>query len=603
MLLALILVCGAAAAALTYGRLEGLGRRAWPAVLCRAIAWSVLGVLLLDLSCSVPRPGSARPLVLLDGSLSLAAAGGRWREALDSARAWGDVHLFGDAVADADTVPRAGRSVLSPALAAARASGREVVVVTDGEIEDAGDLSPESLRRVAIRLFPRRALEDLSLAEVRGPVEVTQGDTAVFGLEIRSAAARRDSLRVEARLDQQVLARRVVRVAPELGASVTLAVPTARLPAGSHLLEFALAGARDSEPRDDARLWVLAVSRSPAIVFAARPADWDARFLFRAIRDVAKVPLRGYLSFAAGQWRAMETLAPVRADEVSEAAHRAALLILKGSAPELLRARPARGRSLWLWPSGEGGESLLPGEWYAANAGISPLANAFAGLPVDSFPPLTQISPIEPSREDWVGLSVQQGRRGAERPAVLGRVIPGGRQLVTAADGFWRWAFHGGSSEEAYRGMVGSAISWLLAAPDSNAGRAHPIRQVAEQGRPLVFQWTAAGPPVPVPLTLAPVAGETVRPDTLRFDGAGRAELRLPLGRYHYTLEGGGEGVVAVEEYSSEFAPHPVMLAERPLASVRAAGVTSTRQWIWLFALGVAALAGEWVVRKRLGLR
>ncbi len=46
---------------------------------------------------AVPLPAPLRrPLVLLDASLSLAAPGGRWREARDSAARWGDVRRFGD---------------------------------------------------------------------------------------------------------------------------------------------------------------------------------------------------------------------------------------------------------------------------------------------------------------------------------------------------------------------------------------------------------------------------------------------------------------------------------------------------------------------------
>ncbi|MBP9202133.1 MAG: hypothetical protein KBF47_19090, partial [Gemmatimonadales bacterium] len=86
MRLALAILLGAGLAWFTYGRLERLGRRAWPAAAARAVAWAALGVLLLDLTCAAPSASGARPLVLLDGSLSMTAAGGRWAEARDSAR-------------------------------------------------------------------------------------------------------------------------------------------------------------------------------------------------------------------------------------------------------------------------------------------------------------------------------------------------------------------------------------------------------------------------------------------------------------------------------------------------------------------------------------
>src|SRR4026209_1489395 len=117
-----VVLLGAALAAFTYLYLERLGRRGLVPLICRAIAWSALGLLLLNLSCPVASP-SRRPLVLLDGSLSLAAAGGRWREARDSAARWGDVRLFGDERSGTDTLPDRGRSLLAPALRAASAAG------------------------------------------------------------------------------------------------------------------------------------------------------------------------------------------------------------------------------------------------------------------------------------------------------------------------------------------------------------------------------------------------------------------------------------------------------------------------------------------------
>ena len=91
----LVLLLAGALAAFTYLRLERAGGRGWVPMVCRAIAWAALGLLLLNLSCPVagaPR----RPLVLLDASLSLTAAGGRWPEARDSAARWGEVRRFGD---------------------------------------------------------------------------------------------------------------------------------------------------------------------------------------------------------------------------------------------------------------------------------------------------------------------------------------------------------------------------------------------------------------------------------------------------------------------------------------------------------------------------
>ena len=84
------------------------------------------------------------------------------------------------------------------------------------------------------------------------------------------------------------------------------------------------------------------------------------------------------------------------------------------------------------------------------------------GLPVDSFPPAMQLSVIPTDSADWIALTAQNGRRGAERPVVSGRESRSRREMSIAADGLWRWAFRGGSSEQAYRSFVAASVSWLL---------------------------------------------------------------------------------------------------------------------------------------------
>jgi len=247
------------------------------------------------------------------------------------------------------------------------------------------------------------------------------------------------------------------------------------------------------------------------------------------------------------------------------------------------------------------GGAPLPGDWYLAASDVSPVAGAFLGQPVDSFPPATRLLPVEPAPGDWVALTAQLGRRGAARPAVLGRDDGQVRRIVVAADGLWRWAFRGGSSEQSYRAWVAATASWLLGGADSVRGVARPVRPVVPNGRPLVFEWAGAGPARAVPMVWIGAAGE--RSDTLRFDGAGRAQVWLPPGEYRFRLQGGGGGTAAVESYSDELLPRPVALAARDARVSRPAGRTSAREWLWLFGICVVALAGEWFARRRLGLR
>ncbi len=594
----LIVLAAMAAAWFTYWRLEQLGRRAWFAAACRAVAWAALGVLIIDLSCATKPGVGVRPLVLLDGSLSMGASGARWKEALDSARAWGEVRLFGDGHTRSDSLPAMGRSQLAPAIAAAAASDRRVIVVTDGELDDPGDLAPEALARAGVRLFPRTPTPDLAIQRLRGPDRVTAGDTIRLEAEVRSFGSNADSARVEVRLDRRVLARRALRLGGDGAGTVSLGFSSSGL-SGDVLFNVSLTGAGDAEPRDDSRLWRVRVTPTPGVVVLASPPDWDARFLFRTLREVAQLPVRGYARYEQGGWRSLETLAPATRDEVAQTVRRADLLVLKGAVPDF--ARESRARSRWLWPSGEGGETVIPGEWYVSAPAASPVASSFVGLPVDSFPPLLEITPIEPAAGEWVGINAQLGRRGADRPIFAGTSTGGARRVTTAAEGLWRWSFRGGSSEQAYRALIASTLSWLLGAVDSTSGSARPVRPVVSNGRPVVFEWTGSGPPAPLGIRLES-AGQATR-DTLRFDGSGRAELWLSAGPARYSLDGGGAGLVAVDTWSEEWLPRPVVVAPSEAPEISTGGFTSSRRWVWLFGLAVFGLLGEWIVRRQLGLR
>jgi hypothetical protein len=596
---ALVVLLAAGLAAFTYLGLERLGSRAWLPLVSRAIAWSAIGLLILNISCPVAgRP--ERPLVLLDGSLSMDAPGGRWREARDSALRIGDVRMFGDEGASSDTAPIRGRSLLRPALTAAAASNRPVVVVTDGEIEDAGDLPPELLGRARVHVFARQPRGDIALINVAGPSRVTAGDSIVLDFEAQAlGGAAAESLRVEVLSGGKSVSSRRLPVSAGATVRSRLAFSSAAIGPGDHVLRVRLAGGGDEEPRTDTRLHLVTVAPTPGVVLLAAPADWDSRFLYRALRDVAQLPVRGFARLDGDRWRSMSDLSIVGGDRVRQAARGADLLILKGDPGPLAAGTGARG--IWRWPSGETGALPLPGDWYLSAAEVSPIAGAFLGQPVDSFPPATQLTPIEPRSGDWIGLAAQLGRRGAARPAVLGREDGRVRSVSVAADGLWRWAFRGGASEQSYRTWVASMTSWLLGGADSARGIASPVRPVVQRGRPLVFEWTGRGAAVASPVIWTGL--DSPRADTLRFDGAGRASVRLPPGQYRYRFPGGGGGTVAVEEFSGELLPSPATLASRTTRVPRPQGRTAARDWLWLFGIAVVALSLEWLARRRLGLR
>jgi hypothetical protein len=595
----LIAVLALGLSAFTYLSLERLGRRAWVPLLCRAVAWASLGLLLINLSCPV-RAAPQRPLVLLDASLSLDAVGARWKAARDSAAGWGEVRTFGDERLTIDSVPTRGRSLLAPALVAASALDRPVIVVSDGEIEDWREIPPDILSRTSVRLFARDFQRDLAITRVTGPSRVTAGDSIPLEVLVQPYGAPvPDTVVVQVSAGTTRVARRRLRLTGQSGGRARITIPTRTLSPGDHVLRVSLAGAGDAETRTDSRLHIVTIAPTPGAVLLAGPPDWDSRFLYRTLRDVSQLPVRGFARLETSRWRSLSDLRPVSTEQVRRAVRQADLLILKGGVGAM--GQGARARGVWTWPSGEGGEGRMAGDWYLAAAETSPLAGAFLGQPVDSFPPAVQLISITPPAGAWVALTAQLGRRGSPRPAVFGYQSDRVRHVVVAADGLWRWAFRGGSSEQSYRSWAAATASWLLGGRDTAQGLARPLQPVVPNGRPVTFEWSGSGPPAPVGVVWS--GNNQQRTDTLHFDGSGRATAWLGPGEYRYQLIGGGRGTVAVEEYSDELLPGPVTVTAREARMRAPRGRSSARDWLWLFGLCIIALSGEWFARRRLGLR
>ncbi|MFN2570876.1 MAG: hypothetical protein ABR537_04575, partial [Gemmatimonadales bacterium] len=151
-----------------------------PLITLRAVAVLALVLLLWNPASSRVLPSGDQPIVLLDASLSM--AGAPWRAALDSAHRFAQrravVWRFGSGVSAFDTAPPAnGASRLGPALEAAAARAGEVIIVTDGAIDDAAAIPPDLLRRPRVIVAPRPLLFDAFVASVDGLRHVTRTDT------------------------------------------------------------------------------------------------------------------------------------------------------------------------------------------------------------------------------------------------------------------------------------------------------------------------------------------------------------------------------------------------------------------------------------------
>ena len=134
------------------------------------------------------------PLVLLDASLSMAGHGGRWRHALDTARALaqgGVIWRFGERVAGFDSLPPVdGASRLAPALDAAAARGGPVTVVSDGAIADFADIPPDLVRGARIVVLPRASFFDAFVSDISGPARIGTGDTVRLKVSYGTAGMR-----------------------------------------------------------------------------------------------------------------------------------------------------------------------------------------------------------------------------------------------------------------------------------------------------------------------------------------------------------------------------------------------------------------------------
>ncbi len=582
-LLAPLLIGLAAALAVASYFVQGVpARRLWPAVVGRTVAWSGVVMLVLNPGCGVGNP-TERPLVLLDTSLSLSAAGGNLPAARAMADSLGDVQPFGS-------------SRLRAPLIAAAASGRPVVVVSDGEIRDAFEVPADLLAGASVRLLPRRPFQDLAITSVEAPRWVQSGDTLrvqatveLFGEQIQAPVA------VEVWSGDRLVGRGGLELGGARRGQIGVAVATAGLDAGEQVLEVVLAGHQDSEPRTDRRRRVVTITPSPGIVVVAAAAGWESRFLFSTIRELAGLPVRGYLQVEPGAWRTMDGLTPISPAAVAEAVRQADLLVSFGDPVPGAGQTGARGH--WDWPVA----SPISGDWFLMPVPGAPATTGLAVIPVESLPPAIALGALEPSVTGWTGMRAQLSRRGPERAAVIGEVRGNRRHVIVGASGLWRWAFRGGIAEQAYRIWVAETMTWLLGGAEATGAVIRPLRQVVEQDEPVIFEQVGPEAESLVPLEWTGEEGQRV--DTLAFDGDRRASVTLPPGVWRYRVGPADSGVVVVEEYSTEFLPGFASLAAQEARLETSQRRRPVRDLPWLFAIPLVAWCLEWWTRRRWGLR
>lgn len=597
--LAAILV-GFVVAFVQYGRVA-LTPRGAPLALLRALAALLIVALLLDAPAG--RARRVAPEVALDGSASwfrAAPSCPAWRAALDSADRLGDGSWlrFGDSVrADARrAAPEDRTSGLRALSDRAAGTGRPVIVITDGELDDAELMStlPRGSRAIVAPCAPAA---DVAIASLDAPRMLLAGDSMAARVTLVAGGAGAPAGRLELRLDSSVVASEPF---PALAPFAERATGLRGVVGGGEragVLRAIVVAAGDREPRNDTLALGVDVNRAAAAVFVSTAPDFDAREAVAALRGVTSLPTRAYYRVAPGVWRADGTLAPVAESDVAAAARNAPLVVIHGDTAIFGAPRAATRGSLLLFAP----PAADQGEWYASAAPASPLAAALGALPFDSLPPLS-VAPVMP-RADWQGLVTHRGGTGAEqRPALVGWDTPR-RVAVLGAAGLWRWRFRGGVRADAYGAFFGSLLDWL-AAGRTDRRAAVPASEAIRGGDPIRWRRGAPGDSlVRVTITRRSATGR-VYSVMLHFADADIIAESPPLapGLYDVTMEG-GSAVLAVN-VSRELVPRRATVRAGGVGGVAPAGAPpSARELGWLYLLVVLLLCAEWILRRRIGMR
>lgn len=456
----LAILIGAALAALPF-RAVPRRRGLWGAAIARAAAGILLTALALDLPLRpAPPPG---PLVALDVSASWARARDRadFDDALATARRLAGrdtLWLVGDSLRpapDGDLTPMDGRSRIGPLREQAAALGRPVLLVTDGELDDAALVAQLPVgSRIERRSAPARP--DAALLAMESPAVLLADDTLALTMTVAAGGAGAGA----GTLQVQLAGREVARLAvPALGAWEQRDLRAHLLPrtadGASQSLTATLAVPGDAEARNDTLVTNLTIATQPTVIVATTAPDQDLRYALTVLRGTLGLPVRSYLRVAPGSWRQEPGLRPTTEAQVRAALAAAPIAVLHGDTALFGPPRAlASGALALLVPAAEdaGADALLEGA-----VPPSPLAVALTGVAWDSLPPVALGgAPLG----DWTALRARAGGGGPPRAVVAGVSRPR-PSVVVAGSGFWRWAVRDGAPADAHRAFWGAVFAWL----------------------------------------------------------------------------------------------------------------------------------------------
>ena len=176
------------------------------------------------------------------------------------------------------------------------------------------------------------------------------------------------------------------------------------------------------------------------------------------------------------------------------------------------------------------------------------------------------------------------------------------RVAIIAASGLWRWRFRGGVASDAFTALWGSVFDWL-AAERADRRAAVPDERLLRAGDPI--RWRRGSPTDSVvSVTLRSRGSPRIDSLTLHFAPDVSVVETPPVapGVYDVTTRGGA-ALLAVNA-SREWLPRaPRVASTRVRGTVSADASPRLRGMGWAYALAIALLCAEWILRRRRGMR
>jgi hypothetical protein len=598
-----------------------------------AVARAVVLVLILALLFDPRLPGTnsqgASPQwVVLDASLSM-NAGPEGSTAWDNAQArarelvqdgWTLVGL-GVEPTSLDSSPTSSQTRLTPALERAAESGaREVIVLSDLRIADAPSV------RAALESLPLQvefealgdSISNVGIASFAVPDAPRPGEAVVAEVEVHGHG--NDSVTVELFANGDAVGSERISL-PAAGLRRTVPMEIAVPQDGGRVRYTArVAAARDDFASDNEAVAYASVGyEEGALVLVSLAPDWEPRFLLPVLEDVTGLPALGYLRVGEDRFlplgRAVDRMESVDSTVVGRAVRDAEMVVvhgLGGGADAWVQSLARRPGRTVVMPVDAGAAALAGvevapprgGEWYASgDVPASPLSGELAGATLLGLPPLSDVLVPQASRQTNSPLDLQFRGTGAPESALLLADRGDGRRVVTLASGFWRWSMREGEGRDAYRRLWSGVAGWLLADDDVAPPEPRPAAWVF--GREEAVRFSVPGDTVGYRVVVAGAGVDTVL-------SGGMASLgTLEPGEYGYRVDNDegdvvSEGRFDVSANTTELLPAPATFEASPSMVAGIAVADSgrpLRTFAWPYLLMITLLCGEWVFRRRSGLR